>query len=208
VLIITWDEHGGFFDHAIPPDAVPPGDTPVGSRYNEFGFTFERYGPRVPALVISPRIAKNVVDHRLYDHSSIPATIESLFGLSPMTRRDAAANRLDALVTLGAAREDTPERLPEPANSGAVAPALAAPAAKVGAAGVTRASGDVDGGNLPALLHAAFQQDLQAQGNAPGVRQGLVQRLASIQTRADAMAYMAEVQHRVQPLRQAAGAGQ
>jgi phospholipase C len=78
VLILTWDEHGGFFDHVSPPAAIAPDDTDL----TGYGFTFERYAPRVPAIVISPWIPKNVVDHRLYDHSSIPASIENCLGLS------------------------------------------------------------------------------------------------------------------------------
>ena len=48
LLLITWDEHGGFYDHTIPQDAVAPGDTGLDSRHNKNGFTFEKYGPRVP----------------------------------------------------------------------------------------------------------------------------------------------------------------
>jgi phospholipase C len=116
VLIITWDEHGGFFDHVPPPAAVAPGDTPPTGANNKYGFTFEQYGPRVPAIVISPWIAKNVVDHRLYDHSSIPATIEKLFGIDPLTERDRAANSVPPLLSLVAARDATPTTLPSPAN--------------------------------------------------------------------------------------------
>ena len=64
ILIITWDEHGGFYDHVTPPAAVAPGDTSPSAGHNKNGFTFEQYGPRVPAVVISPWIPKNVVDHR------------------------------------------------------------------------------------------------------------------------------------------------
>src|SRR4029077_20287583 len=71
LLIITWDEHGGFYDHAISTRAGSPGDSSASTEQNEFGFTFEQYGPRVPAVVISPRIPQNLIDHRLYDHSSI-----------------------------------------------------------------------------------------------------------------------------------------
>src|SRR5262249_50081618 len=53
LMIITWDEHGGFYDHVPPPPAVAPGDTVPGSEYNQYGFTFQQYGPRVPAVVIS-----------------------------------------------------------------------------------------------------------------------------------------------------------
>ena len=79
VLIITWDEHGGFYDHAIPPGAVAPGDTTSQDKHNQYGFTFQQYGPRVPAVVVSPLVPKNVIDHRLYDHASILATIEGSF---------------------------------------------------------------------------------------------------------------------------------
>src|SRR6185503_11052087 len=58
-LIITYDEHGGFFDHVPPPRAEPPGDTPI--EFTEFGFKFDRLGVRVPAIVISPWIPKSTV---------------------------------------------------------------------------------------------------------------------------------------------------
>src|SRR5947209_5769984 len=77
MIVITWDEHGGFYDHAAPPPATAPGDTAPGSHHNQFGFTFEQYGVRVPAVVISPLIPKNLIDHRIYDHTSILATLES-----------------------------------------------------------------------------------------------------------------------------------
>ena len=124
VLIITWDEHGGFYDHAIPPGAVAPGDTAPPDKHNQYVFTFEQYGPRVPAIVISPLIPKNVIDHRLYDHASIPATIESFFGVDALTERDAKANRLDALLSLNAPRTDTPATLPSPATSQAQPPVM------------------------------------------------------------------------------------
>ena len=98
IFIITWDEHGGFYDHATPPAAVAPGDTSPSTGHNKYGFTFEQYGPRVPAVVISPWIPKNIVDHRLYDHSSIPATIEKLFGLDPMTARDRGGANYDGFL--------------------------------------------------------------------------------------------------------------
>jgi len=56
LLIVTWDEHGGFYDHVAPPSAVAPGDAGPGSTYNKHGFTFEQLGVRVPAVVVSPWI--------------------------------------------------------------------------------------------------------------------------------------------------------
>src|SRR5215469_864157 len=118
MLLITWDEHGGFYDHVAPPAALAPGDAPEDDDINQYGFTFEQYGVRVPAVVVSPLIPKNLVDHRLYDHSSIPATLEGIYNLPPLTHRDAQANKLMALVSLSKPRTDTPTHLVEPSVSG------------------------------------------------------------------------------------------
>ena len=94
LLIITWDEHGGFYDHVFPGAAPAPADG-APTTFNRHGFTFDLYGPRVPAIVVSPLIPRNQVDHRLYDHASIPATLESLFDIAPLTQRDSNARPLD-----------------------------------------------------------------------------------------------------------------
>ena len=65
---------------------------------NENGFTFAQYGPRVPAIVISPLIPKNLVDHRAYDHASVAATLAMLFDMNPLTAR-AMLTILDTLIT-------------------------------------------------------------------------------------------------------------
>jgi phospholipase C len=198
LFIVTWDEHGGFFDHGAPPDAPAPGDTAPGSKFNRFGFTFERYGPRVPAIVVSPLIPKNLIDHRLYDHASIPATLEALFGLNALTERDAKATRLDSLITLQVARIDAPETLPAPADSGAVRPSFQAPTAPLVATALSRPADPANEGNLPAVIYAAMQQELDLR---PDQRHAIVARVASIKTRADAMHYLAEVQAKVRPHR-------
>jgi phospholipase C len=186
LLIVTWDENGGFYDHAIPPPAVDPADTAPNAKYNQNGFTFAQYGPRVPAIVVSPLIPRNRIDHRLYDHASIPAAVEALFGLNPLTQRDAKANRPDKLVSLGTPR-DTPATLP--------AVAIPAPAA---AAPVSRAMDSADDGNLPGIMQSAMRQDLEI---SPQQRPAILSRVASIRTRADAMQYLQEVQQKVAPLR-------
>jgi hypothetical protein len=118
MLIVTWDEHGGFYDHLTPPAAVAPAD-PVPDPSNvQHGFDFQQLGVRVPAVVVSPWIARGVIDHTTYDHSSIPATLEQLFGLRSLTARDSAANNLLHLLSEASPREDAPLRLPEPAESG------------------------------------------------------------------------------------------
>jgi hypothetical protein len=114
VLIVTFDEHGGFYDHLTPPPAVPPGDV-VTQSYVQHGFRFDRLGVRVPALVISPYVRKGVIDHTGYDHTSILATAERLFGTRNLTDRDKAANDLRHLLSLAEPRIDTPMKLPDPA---------------------------------------------------------------------------------------------
>jgi len=109
MLIITWDEHGGFFDHVTPPLAarIPTGSPPKDIQGKDHGFMFDRYGPRVPAVVISPWCPQNLIEHRQLEHSFIPATIEQLFGLGPLTNRDAGVVGLQALATLATPRNVT-----------------------------------------------------------------------------------------------------
>ncbi|MGC2161523.1 MAG: alkaline phosphatase family protein [Silvibacterium sp.] len=193
VLIITWDEHGGFYDHAIPPAAIAPGDTTPTDSHNQYGFTFEQYGPRVPAVVISPWIPKNTVDHRLYDHSSIPATVEKLFGMTPLTKRDAAANTLLPLFSLDAARSDSPTALPSPASSPAteLLAATTASAASYTQSTPSRPRDSVNDGSLPVVIGAAMRQDLEL--SPPEDRDRIIAKVAALKTRSDAAAYLAGV---------------
>jgi phospholipase C len=87
VLIITYDEWGGFFDHAVPP-TLPDAFTPTATEeHNTAGF-------RVPTYVISPFARKGVVANTQFDHSSILKLVEWRWGLTALTARDAAANNL------------------------------------------------------------------------------------------------------------------
>jgi phospholipase C len=114
LLVITYDEHGGLYDSVAPCAATPPGDNPD-DGYNVNGFNFELYGVRVPAIVVSPLIPAGTVDHTLYDHSSVLKTVEELFGLNPLTQRDAAANSVLKLLSLTTPRTDCPTSLNSPA---------------------------------------------------------------------------------------------
>jgi phospholipase C len=118
LLVITYDEHGGFYDHVTPPTTVDPGDKATSPFNNRNGFNFEQLGVRVPAVVVSPYVRRGVIDHRIYDHSSVPATLEARFGLTNLTQRDKQAARLDSLLTLRDPRTDAPHALPPPAASG------------------------------------------------------------------------------------------
>lgn len=112
LLIITYDEHGGCFDHVVPPKATPPGGTA------HDGFAFDSFGVRVPAVIISPYVAKGAkirpAGETPFDHTSIFATLRKLFGLQSLTPRDAAApDLLHALTDV--ARTDCLESIPVPA---------------------------------------------------------------------------------------------
>uniref|UniRef100_A0ACD5XEH3 Uncharacterized protein n=1 Tax=Avena sativa TaxID=4498 RepID=A0ACD5XEH3_AVESA len=124
LMIITYDEHGGFFDHVpTPVDGVPSPDDIVGPA--PYNFTFNRLGVRVPAIMISPWIEKGTVVHGAngptptsqYEHSSIPATVKKLFNLPQdfLTKRDAWAGTFEGVVqTRTEPRTDCPEQLPMP----------------------------------------------------------------------------------------------
>lgn len=125
LLVIVYDEHGGFYDHVSPDEprfrakAVPPGDSNVNGLQALNGFDFARFGVRVPAVVVSPRIQAGTVDHTIYDHTSILATVERCFGMGSLTKRDEAANDLIHLFAGQPLRGDDacPKVLVSPAPS-------------------------------------------------------------------------------------------
>lgn len=118
VLIVTYDEHGGFYDHVPPPKTTPTGDDTKYQKANKFNFA--RLGARVPAVIISPLIPKGTIDHTVYDHSSIPATLEKMFRLEPLTKRDKNANDFRHLFSLTSPRvsnDEAPRVLGHPPDS-------------------------------------------------------------------------------------------
>lgn len=108
LLVVTYDEHGGFFDHVPPRPTTPPGDH-VWHEGQADEFRFDRLGVRVPTLLISPWLAPGV-DDRVFDHSSVVMSLRQLFapGSLPLTRRDAEANGFHDLPTLAHARDPLP----------------------------------------------------------------------------------------------------
>lgn len=87
VMVINYDEWGGFFDHVAPPRGpIPPADAALGSD-GLLGF-------RTPALVISPWSPRGRVAHGVFDHTSVLKMIEWRWNLRPLTVRDATANNL------------------------------------------------------------------------------------------------------------------
>ncbi|HXB15610.1 MAG TPA: alkaline phosphatase family protein [Solirubrobacteraceae bacterium] len=115
LLIYTYDEHGGYYDHvpvpgAIAPDSIPPelkpGDVPGG---------YDIYGPRVPGIVASPYSKPNGVTNVVHDHTSVLATIEKKWNLPALTYRDANAKTVEDFLDLGsAAFMEPPKTVLEP----------------------------------------------------------------------------------------------
>ncbi|CBI15963.3 unnamed protein product, partial [Vitis vinifera] len=122
-LLITYDEHGGFYDHVpTPVSGVPNPDGIIGP--DPFYFRFDRLGVRVPTILVSPWIEKGTViheptgptPHSQFEHSSIPATVKKLFNLKSnfLTKRDAWAGTFENYFYFrDTPRDDCPETLPE-----------------------------------------------------------------------------------------------
>lgn len=110
LLIIVYDEHGGCFDHVAPPAAVEPTPPNPGQTFN-----FDRYGVRIPAVIVSPYIRQGTVFRTAasqppLDHTSIIATLRQRFSLGPaLSQRDARAPDLSGALTL-----PTPDNLGPP----------------------------------------------------------------------------------------------
>lgn len=98
-LLITWDEHGGLYDHVAPPTAMPPGDTALNHNRAKLprNCPFNRFGVRVPAVLISPWLPAGLGstvfgNNSHFDHASIVRALRSTFSLGPkLTDRDQAS---------------------------------------------------------------------------------------------------------------------
>jgi phospholipase C len=128
LFILTYDEHGGLFDHVPPPTNATPPDDSAG----EYGFDFTRFGPRVPTVLVSPLIPAGTVFRvpegaTPLDHTSILKTVERRWNLQPLTARDAAAVDVGDALTLTIPRTDDPLAGVVVPASGAVSPAAGRP---------------------------------------------------------------------------------
>lgn len=109
LLIITYDEHGGCYDHVPPPAGATAPDASAG----EFGFDFTRFGVRVPTVLVSPLIEPGTVFRvpagtTPLDHTSVLKTVGQRWNLPPLTARDAAAPGVGAVLTRTTPRTDDP----------------------------------------------------------------------------------------------------
>ena len=192
LLIVTYDEHGGFYDSVAPICAPAPGDNP-NYGYNVHGFNFEQYGVRVPAVVVSPLIAAGTVDTTLYDHSSVLATLEQLYGLNALTQRDAQAENLNTLLTLTTPRTDCPTTLNNPAVSLMTKRAPMTPELQA----MIDLQPVPEKGNLPGVLAIMKKAEIELSAGTPVEHAAIAARFESIRTRGDARAYIAEVMQKV-----------
>jgi phospholipase C len=90
LLVIVYDEHGGFYDHVVPPSAVPPDECTE-------EYTFDQLGVRVPALLVSPWVKKGI-ENTVFDHTSLLKYLVEKWNLAPLANRVAAANSLGLAI--------------------------------------------------------------------------------------------------------------
>jgi phospholipase C len=91
LLIYTYDEHGGYYDHVAPPSAIPPDLIHPKLGPDDVPGGYDIYGPRVPAVVVSPYSRPRSATNSVHDHTSVLATIEAKWNLPALTYRDANA---------------------------------------------------------------------------------------------------------------------
>jgi len=138
VLIVNYDEHGGYYDHVPPPAAIVPDSVAPMLEPGDVTATFDRYGFRVPLIVVSPWARRSYVSRVVQDHTSVLAFIERKWNLPAMTLRDANAQPMTDYFNFRRAAFAKPPKL-------AAAPKLGPGLAKCHAAGLhPPLSGGVD----------------------------------------------------------------
>jgi phospholipase C len=129
-LFVTYDEHGGYYDHVPPPRAIKPDSIPPMRGPGDLPGTYNRYGFRVPMIVVSPWARAGYVSNVVQDHTSMLAFIERKWNLPAMTFRDANADPMLGYFDFKRAAFLEPPRL-------ARAPGLARGLAECHRAGLT-----------------------------------------------------------------------
>jgi phospholipase C len=114
LLIWTYDEHGGYYDHVVPPAAPAPDDIPPHTDGGPAYTGFKQYGFRVPCAIVSPWARADYISHDVFDHSSICALVEAKWNLAAMTHRDANANNMLDMLDLSSPAFLTPPKLARP----------------------------------------------------------------------------------------------
>jgi phospholipase C len=119
LLVVVYDEHGGFYDHVDPRLADPGQRLAIAPDDHTDGFAFDVFGVRVPALLVSPWVDPGVA-HTVFDHTSLIRYASDKWDLALLGRRAAAANSLAPLLSRSSARSDGPPSLPLPTAPGAL----------------------------------------------------------------------------------------
>jgi phospholipase C len=117
LVIYTYDEHGGYYDHVPPPAAIAPDSIPPKLSATDAPGGYDMYGPRVPAVVVSPYSRPNAVTDVVHDHTSVLATIEAKWNLPALTYRDANATTVMDFVDVSDPAFLTPPAIKAPAPS-------------------------------------------------------------------------------------------
>jgi phospholipase C len=201
IFIVTYDEHGGFYDHVAPPPAVKPGDA-FGKDLNANGFDFSQYGVRVPAVVVSPRIPAGTVDHTTYDHTSILKTVETLFDVPSLTDRDDSASDFTGLLSLDAPRAESLlfGKISHwvTTNVGTESLAVAPPSMlELDTAPLP------ERGNVHGFLKVAAKADFELSNGSPAAKAAIKAKIASIRTRGQARSYIKHVGEKIRAYRAA-----
>jgi phospholipase C len=126
LLMYTYDEHGGYYDHVPPPAAIPPDNIAPTNPADAAIGGYDMYGPRVPAVVVSPYSIPGGVTNTIHDHTSVLATIEAKWNLPALTNRDANAATVMDFLDVGAPALLTPPAITAPSASGPSGPVSAA----------------------------------------------------------------------------------
>lgn len=104
LLIVLYDEHGGFFDHVVPPATIAP-------DHHVEEYAFNQLGLRVPAILVSPFVARKSVIKTVFDHTSLLKFLTDKWALGPLGARTRQANSFAAALQ-PIARSDCPKELP------------------------------------------------------------------------------------------------
>jgi len=126
-LVYLYDEHGGYYDHVPPPAAVPPDNIPPALQPGDPNVGYTQYGPRVPAIVVSPYSKPAATTDVVHDHTSVLATIEAKWNLPALTWRDANAETIIDFLDPTTAAFLHPPTLAAPSATGPSGPVASAP---------------------------------------------------------------------------------
>ena len=204
LLIITYDEHGGFYDSQEPPTTDNPGDVRLPSKYTHHNFNFEQLGVRVPAIVVSPLVKRGGICNTCFDHSSVIKTIlqltkDSNTNSSPLTERDKNANDLLDVLTetfaSGSGGNNGPTTLPDPAPTKKNRPERHLSEEEIRAKPIPME------GNLQGFLQIALKFEAELLNGSNEETQALVNRWKEMETLGEAQDYFEKVDKLIEKAR-------